>query len=245
VALVTAPPPPSPPAGSCLIHRPPDPGWHWQRADHGYRTCSPCCNRLHHWLSPRSIDPDGRPDGVPALYALLNPRPVRAPGRGGGKIRRLRPGSRSPANDHVVAMRDARTVHLLPGDPRSAPATLQAWVLYVWETHYDNDALDRPDYLTRLRELPTRVDSAAAWLDQQLDWLTRQEIITEFHDELRALHSALRSAGTRRRPVGPCPLCGVALFVPLYGDMITCWTPGCGKWARAQWLALGDAQGGS
>lgn len=235
------------PAGACLTHRPPGEGRPWQRADAGYVTCKDCADRLHRWLSCTAVDGDGRPDSIPVLYALLNPRP----GSNGDTSGVRPPGfaSRSPANDHIVAMRDARTAMAVrPGDPRSAPAILRAWVLAVWDERYDDDALDQPDYRSRRAALPIAVPDAARWLDSQIDWLTRQEMVGEFHAELAALRSQLRSIGSRRYKIGDCPNtidegdrtreCGAPLFAPLHSDEIRCFA--CGRlWARPDWEELG------
>lgn len=104
----------------------------------------------------------------------------------------------------------------------SVPGILTSWVQAVWEDRYEDAALDRPDYFQRRRELPAIVDDAARWLDQQLDWLTRQEIVTDFWNELRELHSQLRAAtgGGRQPPVGHCielletGECGAPIYMP-------------------------------
>lgn len=183
------------PAGACLTHLPPKQGHPWRRADDGYLTCSHCYDQLHKWLSPLGADADGNPDNLPYLYVSLNPKPSntdtgrRAPGFG----------SRSPAADHVIAMRDVR-------DASSAPALLRSWVLWTWDERYDNTALNEPDYRQRRSELPTTVTDCAVWLDRQLDWLTRHEIITDFHAELKELRRTLRiKIGLGgQRPVGHC-----------------------------------------
>lgn len=193
------------PAGACLTHRPPKPGRPWCRADDGFTTCGQCYSRLHTWLSPISVDEDGVPMSIPGLYATLDA----APGSAGTGRRAPGFGSRSPANDRVVAMRDPRTVAIADGDPCSAASVLRAWVTYVWDERYDHAALDLPDYRKRRRELPTSVDAAAVWLDNNLDWLTRQTTVTDLHDELRELIRQLRSArpggvADQDRPVGHC-----------------------------------------
>lgn len=193
---------PERPTGACVIHVPPKPGYAWRRADDNYLTCSPCYDLLHRWLSTIGMDSEGRPDNIAALYARLDPRP----GNGGHGRRAPGFGPRSPANDHVIAMGDPRTVQIEDLDPCSAKAILRQWVLWVWDERYDDEALNRADYRARRHELPTDVPGAAAWLDQQLDWLTRRDIITEFHSELRELRRQLRSATGRggQRPVGHC-----------------------------------------
>lgn len=206
------------PAGACLTHHPPQADRGWRRADPGYRTCSACYDRLHRWLSPTGMDEEGRPDNIAALYLSLdasrgNPGPGRrAPGFA----------STPPGSDHVMAMRDARTVQVDRTDPCSATAILRAWVTYVWDERYDSAALERRDYPYHRRALPTAVDAAVVWLDRQLDWLTRREVIAELDIELRELHRQLRSAtgGAPSRPVGHCieilvtGECGAPIYMP-------------------------------
>lgn len=219
-----APPPRIPvlslerPAWACAIHLPPKPGQRWRRADDGYRTCGGCYDLLHRWLSPLGVDDDNRPDNLIYLYLSLDPRP------GNNGPGRRSPGfaSRSPASDHVISMRDVRTVQVDERDPCSAAAILRQWVLWVWDERYDDNALDQPDYQQRRRELPTNVDGAAVWLDRQLDYLTRHDAITEFHTELKELRRKLRAAAGDggQRPVGHCfeiltdGECGAAIYMP-------------------------------
>jgi len=148
------------------------------------------------------VDDDGRPNSIPGLYALLDPHPLRTDtGRRG-------PGfaSRSPASDHIIAITDHRSQRYDPGDPHSAPGLLTSWVQWVWSERYEPTALDQPDYLTRLATLPRTVATAAPWLDQQLDWLTRQDTVADLHLELGELHSQLRAATGEPTspPLGHC-----------------------------------------
>lgn len=206
------------PVVACLTHHPPKADRPWRRADPGYRTCSACYDRLHRWLSLSGVDEDGRPDNIAALYLGLDAA------RGNPGPGRRSPGfaSRPPGSDHVMAMRDARTVQVDRTDPCSATAILRAWVTYVWDERYDSAALDRRDYRHRRRNLPASVDTAVVWLDRQLDWLTRQEVIIELDSELRELHRQLRAAtgGAPSRPVGHCieilaiGECGTPIYMP-------------------------------
>jgi hypothetical protein len=190
------------PSGACLTHLPPKRGTFWRSADPGYKTCTACYDQLHKWLSPIGVDDDGRPDNIPFLYLALDSRPgVTGPGRRSPGF-----GSRSPANDHIIAMSDPRTVQVEDHDPCSAEALLRQWVLLVWDERYDDEALNRVDYRQRRAALPSRVDSAAMWLDRQLGWLTQQDIVTDFYSELKELRRQLRSAGRDggQPPVGHC-----------------------------------------
>lgn len=220
------------PDGACITHRSPSEGRAWRRADPGYRTCNACHQRLHAWLSPITVDADGRPDSIPGLYAALSP----LPGVGGGGMRRAPGfGSRSPANDHIVAITDPRTSRLEPGDPISVPGVLAEWVaLLVEERSLIPPARTVPDM--------------ARFLDAHLDWITKQDWVEDLYTELRELHSQLRAIGQQRRRIGACPntidtgdttrQCGAALYAPLHGDQITCWS--CDRqWPRDEWIRLG------
>lgn len=202
VAVTTPEPRQERPAGACVTHLPPRPGYHWRRADDGYLTCSDCYDQMHKWLSPFGRGDDGRADNIPILYLTLDP----TPGNGGPGRRSPGFGSRSPASDHVIAMRDSRTVQVADKDPCSAAGVLRQWVLWVWDERYDDDALNERDYRERRLGLPTAVSDAAAWLDKQLDWFTRHDIITEFYAELRELRRQLRGAtgDGGQPPVGHC-----------------------------------------
>jgi hypothetical protein len=220
------------PDGACLTHLPPKPNQPWRRADPGYRTCSACYDRIHRWLSPIAVNTDGRPDSIPGLYALLDATPGEAgPGRRAPGF-----GSRSPANDHIIAMTDQRSIRVASGDPHSVPGVLGSWCREIFEER-------------QLVPPKRTVADMARFLDTHLDWLSRQDWIADFHCELRELHSQLRSIGQQRRRIGLCPVtidegdttreCGAALFAPLAGDEIVCWS--CGeRWPRDKWLRLGD-----
>lgn len=210
---------PQRPPGTCVIHLPPRPGYAWRRADQGYKTCSACYDQMHKWLSPLGVDAEGRPDNIPYLYLLLDPRPG---SHGSG---RRAPGfaSRSPANDRVIAMGDPRTAAIEDEDPCSASAVLRQWVLWVWEERYDDEALGHEDYREQRRRLPAGVTEASMWLDRQLDWITRAQEIGEFYAELSELRRQLRSAtgAGGQPPVGYCiemladGRCRAPIFMPV------------------------------
>lgn len=201
------------PDGACLTHRPPAPDRAWRRADPGYRTCSECYDRLHALLSVAATETVERPDGssitlpasIPGLYAALNPLPGRADAerRGHGF------GPRSPASDHVIAMRDARSVKLLAGDPHSVAGVLGAWCALLAEE--------------RGMTPPGRgVLARSEFLDGHLDWLTRQDWVAELFAELREVHAQLRqvTGEPRSAPVGHCfeqladGECGAPIHMP-------------------------------
>lgn len=220
------------PDSACVTHRPPGEGRAWRLADPGYRCCSSCYDRIHRWLSPIAVDDDGWPDSIPGLYAVLNPRP----GASGDNGRRAPGfGPRSPANDHLISMRDKRSVKVVLSDPLSVPGVLAEWC----------DALIEERGLVP----PARtVQAMARFLDSHLDWTSKQAWVEDFHEELRALHSQLRAIGAQRRKIGACPNtiqegehtreCGAVLLAPLNGDSIRCFA--CGReWQRDEWIRLG------
>lgn len=83
------------PDSACMLHAVPTEGKDWTPADEGYRTCADCLDRLREALRD-----------IVVRYLRLDPRPG-ASGDGG----RGAPGygSRPPANDHVITMRDRRS----------------------------------------------------------------------------------------------------------------------------------------
>lgn len=99
----------APPDFRCLLCPPPRDGRSWRRSDPGYRTCSSCLDRVRERLAE-----------VRDRYAVLDPRPG-ASGEHGG---RGAPGfgSRSPAADVVVAVRDWRSTRSMSED-----ATVYDW----------------------------------------------------------------------------------------------------------------------
>jgi hypothetical protein len=237
----TALPPRS--ADSCLLCPPPRDGRAWRRADAGYRTCSDCLDRVRERLAE-----------VGTRYAALNPRPG-AQGTDGGP----RPpgfGSRSPASDQVVAVRDWRSSRVARtwrgGDGRihresqRPPLSVLAELFTLARHVADARGLGGPMRLT--------VADIARWLDGQLDWVSRQAGVVEFDRVLRELVGQLRPLTGEPRPkrVGECPNvlqidgaegehtreCATPLYAPLKGDEIRCWA--CGhRWPREEWLRLG------
>lgn len=226
------------PNGACVTHLPPKQGRRWREASAGKLICGDCRDRMTRMLSPIAVDDDGRPEGIPGLFTLLNPRPGNNTDRG-----RRAPGfgSRSPANDFVISQRDCRTVHVKPGDPHSVLGLLDEWARLV------ADALN-------VKGLPikTAID-LCRFLSDRLDWITRQEFVISFDAELRTLVSQMRDLGPRV-PIGDCPNtiqidadrtreCGAKLFAPLQwreDTVIKCWAEGCGReWPRESWPGLG------
>lgn len=187
----------------CATHHPPRPGREPRQADPPHLICADCLNRLHRLLSATARDDDGRHVGIPALWCQLDTRPVRGePGRKGPGF-----GSRSPARDHVISMRDPRGGEL---GLRSVPAVLADWCQLV----ADECGVRTP----QRRDVP----DLAEMLGRSLDWLAQQDYIEDLHAELRDLASQLRSAvgDPKPRPVARCIAqfdgveCGAPIYMP-------------------------------
>lgn len=233
------------PAWACLLCPPPRKVGAWRRADPGYLTCSGCYDRTRERLRE-----------VRDRYDRLDPSPG-----GSGEFGRRPPGfgSRSPASDHVIAMRDARS-----------SAVAKVWTGRDGRVHRETEAppLSVRNVLDTLAfdiaeqrgiEPPKPeldVAGLTRWLDHQLDWITRQPVAVDVDTALRALLRQLRPATGDPAPrhVGECPSvpddddghpipCGTRLYAPVKGDTIRC--NGCGRvWPRSEWLRLGTVLDG-
>lgn len=230
------------PERACVLHPPPRRVGAWRLADEGYRTCSDCLDHVREQLRE-----------VGTRWAVLDPRPG-AQGEQGG---RGAPGfgSCSPGSDHVIAMRDDRS-------SRSA----RVWIGSDGKVHRESQ---RPP-LSVQGELGAMarfvadargmagpgswdVPAVVAWLDGQLDWITRQAGVVEFARTVRELVSQLRPVTGERRAVyvGKCPnpveqgdevrSCGARLYAPQGSDEIreiqcrTCER----RWDPSEFLHLG------
>lgn len=229
------------PDWACLLHSYPSDGRNFARADDGYRTCNGCYDRLRDVLQD-----------IPVRYAKLDARPGANTDSGGRGAPGF--GSRSPASDHVIAMRDPRSsrdAHTwLGGDGRlhleseRPPLSVYgALDTIAWDIAEQRD-VDGP-----ATNLP--VADLCRFVDRHLDWLTRQMLVVEVRDQLRELQSQLRpvTGDPAPRHIGLCPNtvddgehsreCGARLYAPLRGDRIECRQ--CGReWPRTEWLRLGD-----
>lgn len=246
------------PDGSCLLHHPPADGKPCARADDGYRTCSACLDRLRTALRD-----------IRGLYANLNA----TPGAHGDVAGRATPGftSRPAANLNVIVMRDRRSLpyevardtvdYVWDPDADAYTEKRDVWIAADGRAHTEQAraTLSVPATLAGiaqgiadLRHLTppcAQVPDLVRWLDNQLDWLTRQDWVAEPAVELHRLVAQLRGVEQPRRRIGECPntldegdttrQCKAPLFAPLRGDTIVCHA--CGRrWERHQWLNLGD-----
>jgi hypothetical protein len=229
----------APPEARCLLCPPPRPGRSWRLSDPGYRSCGPCLDRLREQLRE-----------IGDRYAALNPSPGAS-----GDGQRGAPGfeSRPPAQLTVICARDwrssreARTWRGADGrlhrEHERPPLSVVA-ELYTLARHVaDARTLTPPDQV--------RAPDLVRWLDQHLDWITRQDGVVGFARVLRELVAQLRpltgEPGAKR--IGVCPNtledadgstreCGAPLFAPLRGDTIVC--RACTRqWERPAWERLG------
>lgn len=227
------------PDAACVLHAPPRQVGRWVLADAGYRTCSSCLDRLRDALRE-----------VASRWSALDPAPG-AQGESGG---RGAPGfgSRAPASDHVIAMRDRRS-------SRRA----RAWVGADGRVHRESE---RPPlsvhaelalmchHVAEARQVGVPVGDVVflvRWLDGHLDWCTRQDGVTELARLVHELVAQLKpvTGEPGRRQIGVCPntidegdttrRCDARLYAPLRGDTISCRS--CGRsWDRPEWLRLGQ-----
>lgn len=230
------------PDWACVTCRPPTGKHAWNQADPGYRTCNPCYDRIRRNLTE-----------IGQRWERLDPTPnssVDLGSRGSPGF-----GSRSPASDHIIAMRDPRSSTTaktwLGGDgrlhkesehpPLSVYGVLETIAYDVAEGRRQSD----PEANT--------VPQLVRFIDGNLDWITRHPIVAEVAEQLHDLIRQLKPAtGDGRRSVGRCPntldegdttrTCGTRLYAPTSGesiqsDSIRC--AACGReWHRSEWLRL-------
>jgi len=224
------------PDGSCLLCPPPLGIRRWRRADPGYRTCWDCCDRLREDLK-----------SVSARYQKLSPMPVGGVQVGSRGVPGF--GSRPPGSVHIMAMRDSRSspdAHVWMGADRRVHSEDERPPLSVWSVLMIEavDVAERREFTTP--DADTDVADLVRWLDNQLDWLTRQDSVVEFASVVRQLLAQLKPVtGDARRLIGHCPtpldegrVCGVRLYAPADGDTVRC--RACDtSWDGDYWLRLG------
>lgn len=262
------------PDSACLLCPPPSDGKNWRIPDAGYRTCSHCLDRLRDDLQDVSkryllLDPrpgasgdhgsrgapgfGSRPPASPHIIAMTDVRSKSCEVTSDATLYvwdplaedTLEPGQYGPpagaytARRDVWYGRDGRAHTEQENPPRSVPATLSSWAFLIAEER-DLDSIP-----------PADVHGLCRWLDQHLDWLTRQDMVGDFAHEIRKLVAQLKpvTGEPGRRHIGLCPNvidegdhsreCGARLYAPLKGDSIDC--RACGRlWPRTEWLRLGD-----
>ena len=201
-----------------------------RRATPGYLTDTYCSDRIVSTL-----------DEIVALYAVL-PGVVPVAGNDGGR-RGPGFGSRSPANDTIIALHDPRTTWTEDTPLHNPLNVVGGWArVLVEETGSDAKV--------------GTLTGAVGFLNRRIDWVTRQPWVESMWVEVREVHSQLRAitGEGKRRHVGLCPnplnadrladgeelrYCQARLYAPLYGDAIECRK--CGRvWPRAEWMRLGN-----
>lgn len=204
--------------------------------DNGYLTCGKCAERL------RGILVD-----IVKRYAIVGAASLETISslivrEENVKVRRRSPNAESPADDHVISIRDHRSTAVEPGDPHSPLAILWSWAQLVRDNRN----------LARRTARPT-VESEADTLLFHWDWVMRQPWVVDLNTELREVANQLRPVTGTPTPklIGHCPklvktdgetqTCNTPLFTPASGDTVRC--SSCGEeWPRSKWLSLGRKQ---
>lgn len=260
------------PSWACQLHSPPRASQSWMKADDGYTTCSGCLNRLRSAVAEvrtgyyrldagLSGTADRGSRGAPGFHSvppanlsvvtMRDPRslPYETPHDLTQYLwdpladLTLEPGQYGPPAGAYVEKRevwvgsDGRTHTEQSRAPLSVPGTLAGICASIAEMREVAGPLSRS------------VGELCRWLDNHLDWLTRQDWVAEVATEIHRLAAQIRGVHEPRRKIGPCPntldegattrQCGVTLYAPLRGDRVSC--VGCGRaWDRDDWLKLGE-----
>lgn len=229
------------PTGACLLCPRPREGRPWRLADQGYQTCAGCLDRLRERLAD-----------IADRFVRLDPGP-----QAGGDGGRGAPGfgPRSPASDHVIAMLDRRSsadAFTWQGADGKLHRESEHPPLSVFSV-LDTIAWDIAEARGMAEPGGHDVPSLARWIDQQLDWLTRQPQVVEVGEALHKLQAQLRPlTGDPRTRIGRCPNtideaehtreCAAPLYAPTTSsshDTIRCGS--CKRsWRRSEWLQLGE-----
>lgn len=140
-------------------------------------------------------------------YRRLDPNPR----SGGSETGRRSPGfgSQSPANDHVIALRDRRTRARVHGDLQNAHTFMVDWLHYV--QRYRGMALSSP----------VSIEAAYYALYSHQDFIGRQEWVTDLAMGTRSVLGQLRSANGDEPPtkIGTCTCTGSLILV---GGFVCC-----------------------
>lgn len=230
------------PEWACLLCAPPRKVGAWRPADSGYRTCSGCLDRLRERLHE-----------VVRRYMMLNPQPGSSGEHGGRGAPGF--GSRSPASEHVISMRDRRSSataktwrgrdNRLHMEQENPPLSVHNVLDEICWDIAEQRGIDGPPATADVPEL-------GRWIDRHLDWVTRNLIVVDVDRAVRGILAQLRpvTGEPGRKQVGACPnpiateteprQCGQRLYAPLRGDSIICANPDClREWPREEWLRLG------
>lgn len=142
-------------------------------------------------------------------YRRLDPNPTGA----ADSSSRRSPGfrSQSPANDHVIALRDRRTRAKVAGDLQNAHTFMADWVVYV--QHERNMAA----------RSPLSIEAAYYALHAHEDWISRQEWVADLASQARSVLGQLKAANGDQPPtrIGTCSECEAGALV-LIGGWVEC-----------------------
>ncbi len=217
------------PGWACVLHQPPT-GREWQPADDGHCTCWACADRLRQLLGD-----------IRWRYLHLSSTPLPHPYDGTPRPPGF--GSRSPGCDHIIAMTDPRSsaqAHVWVGsdgrvhrESEHPPLSVYS-VLDTWAT----DIAERRGYPRRTHD---SVFDVCVWLAAQLDWITRQADVVDFHTDLHLLDRQLKPVtGARSIPIGRCTTCRTRLHASPQDNTVTCNT--CiTTWTYKNWIKLGES----
>lgn len=163
-----------------------------------FAACDRCLQELFDSLHEISIE-----------YQRLDPQPTGIAEQG-----RRSPGfrSQSPANDHVIALRDRRTRARLPGDLQNAHTFVADWVLYI-----------QAERGMALRS-PVSIEAGVYALHNQVDWIERSEWFSDLALGTRTVLAQLRAANGHEPPdrFGICPECKAEETLILSGGVVAC-----------------------
>ncbi len=258
------------PSWACALHKPPAEAQKWYRADDGYVTCSGCLDKLRRLLRDigdgyRRLDATPGSNGEAGTRGAPGFRSTPAANLSVVVMRDRRSLPYETTMDLVQYVWDPLADLTLEPGQHGPPAGAyverrEVWVGADGRTHTEQSraVLSVPGALSgichgiadmRDQQHPRGdVDDLLRWLDGQLDWLTRQDWVTEPAAELHRLDAQIRGVHDPRRRIGTCPNtvdegpgtreCGSALYAPIRTDVIHC--TACGRsWPRSEWLRLG------
>ena len=234
------------PSNACIVCKPPRGKHSWKLSESGFFTCQQCRDGITSDL-----------EEIGQRYYLLNPRPGSSSACDGT---RGAPGfgSRSPASDHIIVMRDSRSAaeaHVwMGGDGRvhreSDHPPLSVFSILFTEAQ---DTFERRSLSDA--SLFSSVIGLTVFLGRHVEWWCRQSDVDQFAGRVGALVNQLRpvTGEPRPKPFARCPnvidlgegetrTCGGLLYVPdtLAAGVILC--QGCGRpWNRDEWSQLSSA----
>lgn len=158
-----------------------------------FAACDRCLQKLYDDLRNITLE-----------YQRLDPNPTGVADAG-----RRAPGfkSQSPANDHVIALRDRRTRAKVAGDLQNAHTFMADWVAYI-----------QAERGMALRS-PVSIEAAFFTLRTHSDWIERQGWFSDLAMGARAVLAQLRVANGHKppTPIGVCPECKAESLILVEG----------------------------